>query len=86
MLYTKEWVTKFWFNKEGMPKTTIETEEYVLDNFTEHFIHYLSDHLPTITMNPDGDGLDRLHEFKELYVECMLNAKHEYVENSYQCP
>lgn len=84
--HTKIWYTFAGFNQAGWPTTTKETQTVALGEFDEYFIHRLSDHLPTIDMNPEGDGLDRLRQFKELYIETLLEARHEYVKNSYTPP
>lgn len=84
--YTRSWYTFVGFNSQGRPQLNTETHTVEISNFDEYFIHYLSDYLPTITMNPDGDGLDRLQEFKELYIQTLLEAKREYVKDSYVCP
>ena len=75
---------EFYFDKEGMPKASAET--YEVDNFTEFFIHMLSDHLPTIDMEPNSDGLNRLKQFRELYVDCMLASLKEYQGETYSRP
>jgi len=58
-----------------------ETQHVLIGRFDEFFLHYLSDHLPGLTMNSDGDGLDRYEEFKELYIQCRLDCQHEYEKN-----
>lgn len=86
MKYTKKFLTKFWFDESGNPHTTFNETNYELDDFSNYFIHYLADHLSTLTIDPKSDNLQLLNEFRELYVQCMLDAKHEYVENSYTPP
>lgn len=53
-------------------------QNYELDTFTEFFIQMLSDTLSTTTL--EDDDLDRYKQLKELYVECMLDAKQEFRE------
>lgn len=84
--YSKSWDTFCGFDTQGEPLFETEWQHVQLSNFDEYFIHYLSDHLPTLNMNPDGDGLDRLQEFKELYIQCRLDAQREYIKNHYSPP
>lgn len=83
---SRTWTTSFKYTPEGKPTFNTETETVELTNFDEYFIHYLSDYLPTINISPDGDGLDRLQQFRELYVQTLLEAKHEYVKDCYSPP
>jgi hypothetical protein len=84
--YSKTWHTFKGFTEEGRPETTKQTETVRLGNFDDYFIHMLSDHLPTIEMNPHGDGLDRLQQFRKLYIQCLLEAQREYVKDCYTPP
>jgi hypothetical protein len=82
---TRTWNTFAGYSQTGEPLFNSETQTVELTEFDEYFIHYLSDYLPTLTMNADGDGLDRIREFKELFVQVLLEAKHEY-NGRYECP
>ncbi len=84
--HQKTWDTFTGYDFLGNPQFQTETQHVLISNFDEYFIHYLSDHLPSLTMNPDGDGLDRLQEFKELYIQCRLDAQHEYETDRYTSP
>lgn len=85
--YSKTWATTaVQFDEVGKLVFATETETVYLTEFDDYFIHMLNDHLPTINMYPDGDGLDRLREFRELYIQILLDAKHEYVKDSYSPP
>jgi len=74
------------FDSQGHTLITTETKTVELTEFDDFFIHMLNDYLPTITMNPDGDGLDRLQEFRKLYIETLLEAQREYVKGQYSPP
>jgi hypothetical protein len=84
--YTKSWDTFNGFDSQGQALFETETQTLELNNFEEYFIHYLNDYLPTIDMNPDGDGLDRLQQFKDLYIQCRLDAQREYIKDHYSPP
>lgn len=86
VLYQKVYTNKRWQDADNRPKAEVVIEKYWMDNFTEYFIHRLSDHLPTIKLHKDGDGLDRLQAFRDLYVDCMLDSQREYVKDSYSPP
>jgi hypothetical protein len=80
--YSKSWDTFLGFDTQGEPLFETEFEHLLISNFDEFFLHYLSDHLPHLTMNPDGDGLDRYEQFKDLYIQCRLDCQHEYEKNA----
>lgn len=85
--YSKTWANgNMQFSKAGKLCFETETKTIELTEFDEFFIHMLNDYLPTITMNPDGDGLDRLQEFRQLYIETLLEAEREYVKGGYSPP
>lgn len=84
--YQKSWNTFVGFDFLGQPQFQTETQHLLISRFDEYFIHYLSDYLPTLTINPEGDGLDRYKEFKDLYIQCRLDAQHEYEKNQVIAP
>jgi hypothetical protein len=84
--HTKSWDTFRGFDNQGYPQFYTETQHLLISRFDEYFLHYLSDHLPQIAMNPQGDGLDRAREFQDLYIQCRLDAQHEYDLNTALSP
>lgn len=82
MLHQKVYTAKRWLDADNRPKAEVVIEKYELDDFTEQFIERLADHLPSIKINKTCD-LDRRRDFKDLYVECMLDTKREYVKDAY---
>jgi len=76
--YTKTWDTFCGYDFLGNPQFTTETQHLLISKFDEFFIHYLSDHLPHLQINPNDDGLERAEQFKELYIQCRLDCQHEY--------
>ena len=84
--YTKEHLEQFWFDESGKPKCRTTTTEFKLDEFTEFFIHYLSDHLPQLDLDENRCSVERLHEFKQLYIDCMLHSLYEYDPDTYHSP
>lgn len=85
--YSKTWNTFAGFNLEGWPVTKVTDAQTIeLSNFDEYFIHRLSDHLPTLDMEPEGDGIARMNQFKELYIQTLLEARHEYIKDCYSPP
>lgn len=84
--HSRSWDTFVGYSPQGRPQFNTETQHLELSNFDEYFIHYLSDQLPSLTIDPDSDGIARLSEFKEMYIQTLLSAKHEYVKDSYTPP
>lgn len=84
--HSRNWHTFVGFDPQGQPQFTKETQQLELSNFDEYFIHYLSDELPSLTIDPDDDGISRLKQFKEMYIQTLLQAKREYVKDAYTPP
>lgn len=82
---TRSWNHFKGYSQTGAPIFDTENQTVELSEFDEYFLHYLSDYLPTLTMNADGDGLDRVCEFRQLFIQVLLEAKHEY-NGRYECP
>jgi hypothetical protein len=76
--YTKTWDTFAGYDFLGNPQFQTETQHLLIGRFDEFFIHYLSDQLATLQINPNDDGLERAEQFKELYIQCRLDCQHEY--------
>ena len=68
--------TKFWYDQNGRPHVATTPAE--LSEFEEHFVHYLSDHLQTLDIDPDSDGLKLYAEFKTLYIGCLEGSIAEF--------
>lgn len=85
--YSRTWPNgEMQFDSTGKLCFETETKTVKLTEFDDFFIHMLNDYLPTINMYPDGDGLDRLREFRQLYIETLLEAQREYVKGGYSPP
>jgi hypothetical protein len=84
--YTKTWHTFAGYDFLGNPQFTTETQHVLIGRFDEFFIHYLSDHLAHLQINPNDDGLERAEQFRELYIQCRLDCQHEYEKDQAVSP
>jgi hypothetical protein len=80
--YTKTWDTFAGYDFLGNPQFTTETQHLLIGKFDEYFIHYLSEQLAQLQINPNDDCLERAEQFKDLYINCRLDCQHEYEKNS----
>ena len=74
MHHTKTWTEFMSFDSSGQPMWIVETETLDLTPFEAYFIEYLADSLPGL----DEDPSTRYRQFKEIYIQCRLDAQHEY--------
>jgi hypothetical protein len=79
--HQKTWDTFAGYDLWGKALFVTETQHLLIGKFDEYFLHYLSDQLATLTINPDDDGLERAKAFRELYIQCRLDCQHEYEKN-----
>ena len=82
MRHEKTWTEFVDFDCTGHPMWAIETETLELTPFEAYFIGYLADSLPGL----DEDPSIRYAQFKEIYVQCRLDAQHEYDSNAALSP
>ena len=82
MHHTKTWTEFMSFDSSGQPMWIVETETLDLTPFEAYFIGYLADALA----GPEEDPVASYQQFKELYVQCRLNAQHEYDSNAVVLP
>ena len=82
MQHTKTWTEFVDFDCTGQPMWQVEIETLDLTHFEEFFISYLADALPGL----EEDPCTRYEQFKDLYVQCRLDAQHEYDPNTALSP
>jgi hypothetical protein len=84
--YSKTWPTsKVNFDAGGRPYLNTETETVYLTEFDDYFIHQLSDRIQASTATP-GDGLCIITAFRNLYIQTLLDCRHDYSPDAEQCP
>lgn len=84
--YSKIWeTTTVEFDAKGRPYFNTETETVYLTEFDNYFIHQFSDKIQP-SNNTESDGLRKIAAFRDLYIQTLLDARHDYSPDSEQCP